>query len=69
MSKIQEDKKRKIREEFLEKFFLPARREFESNIAKYEALWPVKAEQMEEEPVDFEIIHTFGIVVSEKKVL
>jgi len=44
MSKIQEDKKRKIREEFLEKFFLPARREFESNIAKYEALWPVKAE-------------------------
>ena len=62
------DKKRAVREEFLNTFFLPARKHFEDNMAEYQKLWPIKAEDMEEEPIEHEIIHTFGATVSEVKV-
>jgi hypothetical protein len=62
-------KKKEVRDVFLNDFFLPLRREFERDMPKYQKLWPIKDEDMEEEPVEFEIIHTFDQTVSERKIL
>lgn len=53
--KIREDKK-VIRDEFIYNFFLPLRRKYEENIEQYEALWPLKDDEMEPE------LHTFDHV-------
>ena len=42
-------KKKAIRDEFLDNFWLPLRRKYESNIDKYIALWPLKDDQFAEE--------------------
>jgi len=59
--------KKKIRDEFLETFFLPLRKEFEENKDKYEALWPLKADDFLEEPVTYELVYSYDNVVSEKR--
>ena len=42
------DQKKKVREEFLNQFFLPLRREFEAQKDKYESLWSIKPKDMAE---------------------
>ena len=42
-------KKKAIRDEFLDDFWLPLRRKYEQNIDKYMELWPLKEEQLAEE--------------------
>lgn len=49
---IIKDKRKKIRDDFLENFFIPLRKEYEEDIDEYKALWPLKesdfAEKKEE---------------------
>ena len=47
---IQKEKKRIVREEFLNKFFLPLRRQYEENIGKYKAIFPIKETDIAETP-------------------
>lgn len=49
---IIKDKKKKIRDDFLENFFIPLRREYESNINQYKQLFPIKESDMAEKPVE-----------------
>ena len=48
LNNVKQESKKKIREEFLNTFFLPLRKEFENQKDKYEALWPIKPSQMAE---------------------
>jgi hypothetical protein len=41
-------KKKTIRDQFLNEFYLPLRHQYEADIEKYEALWPIKDDQMTE---------------------
>ena len=49
---IIKDKKKKIRDDFLENFFIPLRREYESDINQYKQLFPIKESDMAEKPVE-----------------
>lgn len=39
-------KKKTIRDEFMDNFFLPLRHKYEADIEKYIELWPLKEDQM-----------------------
>jgi hypothetical protein len=43
---IIKDKRKKIRDNFLDNFFLPLRKEYEDNMDKYKALFPLKDSDM-----------------------
>lgn len=45
------DKRKIIRDDFLNNFFIPLRMEYESDIGKYQALFPIKEKDMSEEQV------------------
>ena len=47
-------------------FFLPLRREYETKLDEYQALWPLKQEKMVEG--ELEIIYSYEQVISEKKI-
>lgn len=49
---IIKDKRKKIRDDFLENFFMPLRQEYEENVDKYQALFPIKETDMNEEKVE-----------------
>ena len=68
LNSVKQESKKKIREEFLNTFFLPLRKEFENQKDKYEALWPIKPSQMAEQLVEIEIIYSYENVVSETKI-
>ena len=61
-----QSKKREVRNQFLEEFFLPLRREFEKNIDEFEKLYPLKEENKEQ--IDYEVIYSFSKEISEKKI-
>ena len=69
LNSVIKESKKKVRDEFLNTFFLPLRKEFEGQRDKYEALFPIKASQMAEQMVEVEIIYSYENVVSETKVL
>jgi hypothetical protein len=68
MNSVIKDQKKKIREEFLNTFFIPLRKEFESQKDKYEALWPIKPKDMADQMVEIEIIYSYENVVSETRI-
>jgi hypothetical protein len=68
MNSVIKESKKKVREEFLNTFFLPLRREFESQKDKFEALWPIKPNQMADQMVEIEVIYSYENVVSETKI-
>ena len=48
-SDILKDKRKDIREDFLNNFFIPMRQSYEKDINKYKALFPIKDTDMSEE--------------------
>ncbi len=68
MNSVIKESKKKVREEFLSTFFLPLRREFEAQKDKFEALWPIKPNQMADQMVEIEVIYSYENVVSETKI-
>ena len=43
---IVKEKKKQIRDDFLNNFFIPLRQDYEKNINKYKALFPIKESDM-----------------------
>lgn len=68
VTSIQKESKKSIRDEFLNTFFLPLRKEFEDQRDKYEALWPIKPKDMVDQLVEIEIIYSYENVVSETRI-
>ena len=67
-SKIRDEKK-VIRDEFLNNFFLPLRRKYEQNIEQYEALWPLKDNQMADEEQTVDHIYHYGELQKTEKLV
>jgi len=61
------DKRKKIRDDFLDNFFVPLRKEFEENIDKYKSLFPIKETDMAEKPETIVNIYHFMDEVSSRK--
>ena len=64
---IVKDKKKKIRDDFLDNFFIPLRREYESNVNKYKDLFPIKESDIAEKPADLVNIYQYVEEVSSRK--
>lgn len=64
---IVKDKKKKIRDDFLDNFFIPLRREYESNINQYKDLFPIKESDLAEKPEDQLNIYQYVEEVSNRK--
>eukprot|EP00347_Sterkiella_histriomuscorum_P005175 403357608 len=65
---VEKEQRKQIRDEFLNNFFLPLRKEFEDNISEYEKLWPIKDKDMAATEVELEIIYAYDNVISERKI-
>ena len=61
------EKKKAIRDEFLDNFFLPLRRKYEQNIDQYLALWPLKDDQMAEEEATITHVYQYGDLLEKKE--
>lgn len=61
------DKRKKIRDDFLDNFFVPLRREYEENIDQYKALFPIKESDMAEKPETVINIYQYMDEVSSRK--
>jgi hypothetical protein len=61
------DQRKQIRDDFLNNFFIPLRKEYESNIGKYKALFPIKDADMATETVRVENIYQYGEVINIRK--
>jgi len=48
---------------------LPLRQKYEENIAQYEALWPLKDEQMADEDVTVDHIYNYGDLKKTEKLI
>jgi uncharacterized protein with WD repeat len=61
------DQRKKIREDFLNNFFVPLRKEYESNIEKYKAIFPIKMADMAPEDIKVHNIYQFGEIINIRK--
>ena len=61
------EKKKAIRDEFLNSFYLPLRRKYEQNIDQYIALWPLKDDQMAEEETTITHVYQYGDLLEKKE--
>lgn len=61
---IIKDKRKQIRDDFLNNFYLPLREEYDDNIDKYKALFPIKEKDMAEEPITYKSVFLYGEVIS-----
>lgn len=64
---IIKEKRKKIRDDFLNNFFIPLRRDYEENIEKYKALFPIKESDMAKENVDIKNIYQYGETIGSRK--
>ena len=53
------DKRKVIRDNFLENFFIPLREEYEEDIDKYKALFPIKESEIEQKPIEQVNVFTY----------
>jgi hypothetical protein len=67
-SDIVKDQRKKIRDDFLDNFFLPLRKQYEADIKKYENLFPIKENDIEKEQATTREIFAFKEVVSQRKI-
>jgi len=61
---IVKDEKKKIRDDFLDNFFIPLRTEYEKDIEKYKKLFPIKETDMAEELAQTSHIYAYNDVKS-----
>ena len=70
-SAVQEEvrlKKKTIRDEFLNNFYLPLRRKYESDMEKYIKLWSLKETDMSEKDEVVTHVYNYGDLVETKKI-
>lgn len=66
-SDIVKDQRKKVRDDFLDNFFLPLRKRYEQDIEKYKALFPIKEGDISEKQEEFTSIFHYGEVVSTRQ--
>jgi len=66
-SDIVKDKKKKIRDDFLNNFFIPLRQDFEKDVKKFQALFPIKEDDMSKDELKYTNIYQFGETISQRK--
>ena len=54
------DEKKIIRDEFLYNFFLPLRQKYEEKLDEYEAMWPLKENDMAAEDKVIDHVYHYG---------
>lgn len=64
---LERDKRKEVRDDFLNNFFIPMRRKYEENMDKYQAIFPLKDKDMAEEEVEYHSIYAHGEVMSTRK--
>ena len=55
-----------MRDDFLNNFFLPLRQKYEDDIDQYQALFPLKEKDMNDEDREYKNIYQFGEVVNSR---
>lgn len=61
-------KKKAIRDEFLNKFYLPLRRKYEADMDKYIKMWPLKDNDYSEKEEVVTHVYNYGDLVETKKI-
>merc|ERR1711957_189978 len=64
---IERDKRKEVRDDFLNHFFMPLRRKYEADIDKYKALFPIKEKDMHEDEASYHSIYQHGETLSTRK--
>lgn len=70
-SAVQEEvrlKKKTIRDDFLNNFYLPLRRKYEADLDKYIKMWPLKESDMSEKEEVVTHVYNYGDLVETKKI-
>ena len=61
-------KKKAIRDEFLNSFYLPMRRKYEADLDKYIKLWPLKDSDMSEKAETVTHVYNYGDLIETKRI-
>lgn len=67
-SDIVKDQRKKIRDDFLDNFFIPLRRQYEQDISKYQNLFPIKEADMDKDLATTKDIFSFKETISQRKI-
>ena len=62
------EKKKAIRDEFLNNFYLPLRHKYEADMEKYIKMWPLKDSDMTEQPETITHVYNYGDLLEMKKI-
>jgi len=65
---IQKDQRKLVRDDFLNNFFIPARQQYEKDMDKYRALFPIRESDMAKEQADYFNIYAFKETISQRKI-
>lgn len=60
------EKRKRIRDDFLNNFFVPLRQQYEKDIKKYQDLFPIKEADMSDQAVITHDIYQHGDVVAQR---
>lgn len=63
------DEKKIVRDEFLNNFFIPLRQKYEEKMDQYEALWPLKDEQMAPEHQVIDHVYNYGDLLKTERLV
>jgi len=64
---IVKKKRKEVRDDFLNNFFLPLRQKYEDDIDKYKALFPIKEKDMDDKDREYKNIYQHGEVINSRK--
>jgi len=65
-TKITKNKRKEVRDDFLNNFFLPLRQKYEEDIETYKALFPIKEKEMHDEEREYKNIYQHGEVINSR---
>ena len=64
---LERDKRKEVRDDFLNNFFIPMREKYEADIDKYKAIFPLKEKDLHDEEIEYKSIYTHGETLSTRK--
>lgn len=65
---IVKEKKKQIRDDFLNNFFIPLRQDYEKKIKQYQALFPIKESDFSEKEAEYNNIYAYGETLTQRKI-
>jgi len=64
---MERDKRKEVRDDFLNNFFIPARTKYEENMEQYKAIFPIKEKDFAEEEISYHSIYQHKDVLNSRK--